>query len=362
MVDFSGKNIYNEGGHDFMRKQLKTAVLLTFFVKYNTLERVFAMIRKVQPPILFLACDGARSDHPDDVENIRKCKQIVENIDWECDVHRYYQTENKGILYNGNYACRNAFEIVDRLIFLEDDKLPTESFFFFCEELLEKYKDDERVYGICGGNHCGIYENCEADYFFVRYPYSGASGIWKRSFENIDRSFSFLEDSYTRECVEYALPKEQKNKINRAIIARRDFLKDGMPKSSELASTLEFYLQNRCNIYPKYNMIVDIGCAKGSEHFPDDIRKVPKVYQKSIMDKSYDIDHKLIHPKYVIPDRKFEEELLKRGNRGSAWRELMIKIETFFRYWHYGSLEEAIQKLKKYVIRKIGNRTDKNGL
>ncbi|MCM1236644.1 MAG: hypothetical protein NC489_41740 [Ruminococcus flavefaciens] len=345
-----------------MDKCLETPVFLTFFVKYNTLEKVFSMIQEVKPRMLFLASDGPREGCVDDVSNVNRCREIVENIDWECEVYKYYQTTNRGIVVNLNYGLTNAFKITHRLIFLEDDKLPTKSFFYFCEQMLERYKDDQRILRVCGGNHCGIYEKCEADYFFARYQYSGAMGMWRRSYEELDRGFAFLEDKYTRKCLEGNLPKEWKHLIKKAAIARKDFLEDGLPKSDELMAELELYLQNRCNIYPKRNMIIDIGCAEGSEHCPDDIRKVPKALQQSIMGISYEIEGELKHPSYIVPDIEFEKELLKRTGTGSGLRQLLIKIETFFRYWRYGNFNEAIAKLKKYISRKFSNRTDKNGL
>lgn len=345
-----------------MDKYLETPVLLTFFVKYSTLEKVFSMIKEVKPRVLFLVSDGPREGYTDDIENVNRCRAIVDNVDWKCDVHRYYQTTNKGILDNLYYGLTNAFKVTDRLIFLEDDKLPTKSFFYFCEELLEKYKDDQRILRVCGGNHCGIYEKCPTDYFFARYQYSGAMGMWRRSYEELDREFAFLKDRYTKECLEGNLPKEWKNLIKQAAIARRDFLEDGLPKSDELMAELELYLQSRCNIYPKRNMVIDIGCTKGSEHCPDDIRKIPKAYQQSIMDMSYEIEGDLKHPDYVVPDINFERELLKRNGTGSSLKQFLIKIETFFRYWRYGNFNEAVEKLRKYIRRKFRNKTDKNGL
>ena len=118
-----------------MEKYLDTPVLLTFFVKSSTLEKVFSMIREVKPRVLFLVSDGPREGYIDDVENVKKCREIVENVDWKCDVHKYYQVANRGILDNLYYGLTNAFKMTDRLIFLEDDKLPTKSFFYLCKNI-----------------------------------------------------------------------------------------------------------------------------------------------------------------------------------------------------------------------------------
>ena len=137
-----------------MKKEWKVdvPVLLIFFARPDTLEKVFESIREARPSTLLLWQDGPREGRPDDIENIEKCRKIVENIDWECEVHRFYQEENKGGDPSEYIAQKWMFETEEMGIILEDDDVPSQSFFPYCKELLEKYKDDTRINMICGMN------------------------------------------------------------------------------------------------------------------------------------------------------------------------------------------------------------------
>ena len=111
-------------------KRINTPVLMTFFVRDYTFEKVLEQVRKVQPPVLFLVADGPRDGNQNDIDGLNKCKKLAENIDWDCEVHRVYSETNRGIHVNTYEGMKYAFERVDRLIFLEDDIYADESFFF----------------------------------------------------------------------------------------------------------------------------------------------------------------------------------------------------------------------------------------
>ena len=148
------------------KSNIDVPVLLIFFNRPETFSKVFEQVKKARPSKLFLYQDGARLNRPADKENVAKCRAIAEEIDWECDVHRLYQEENKGCDPSEFIAIKWAFSMVDACIVLEDDDVPSQSFFPFCKELLEKYKNDERINMICGMNINGITENVTSDYLF----------------------------------------------------------------------------------------------------------------------------------------------------------------------------------------------------
>ena len=122
------------------------------FNRPDTTKQVFETIRKARPAQLFVAADGPRENRPDEAEKCAEVRRIVDNgIDWDCKVHRLYRDKNLGC----KIACSSAidwfFEHVDEGIILEDDTLPHPTFFQFCEELLKRYRDDERIMLISGG-------------------------------------------------------------------------------------------------------------------------------------------------------------------------------------------------------------------
>ena len=166
-------------------------VYMNFFSRPDTFQYVFEAVREAKPSMVFLSCDGARENRKDDEENIKKCKEIAEQIDWECTVYKNYSKQNLGCGMRMYSGISWAFEHVDRLIILEDDCVPHPDFFKMCEELLEMYKDDNRIHMINAMNHLGVYEDTPNSYFFGPGCCWGWA-TWKRAWNNMDFALSFM--------------------------------------------------------------------------------------------------------------------------------------------------------------------------
>lgn len=162
-----------QGGRFRSPDPLKTAVLFLAFNRPEATNRVLGAIRRARPPRLYVAADGARMDRPGEVEKInavRRC--IMSGIDWECEVKTLFRETNLGCKYAVSGAVTWFFENEDQGIILEDDCLPSQSFFWFCEHLLMRYRADRRVGHISGYNHFPFRVQT-SDYFFSLIP-----GIW----------------------------------------------------------------------------------------------------------------------------------------------------------------------------------------
>ena len=105
----------------------------------DLLEKVFEKVRQARPARLFLACDGPRKDRPEDIEKINQCKAIVEKIDWDCEVHRKYAEENMGCGVCPYSAIGWAFSMTEKLVILEDDCVPHDSFFPYMDKIIERW-------------------------------------------------------------------------------------------------------------------------------------------------------------------------------------------------------------------------------
>ncbi len=127
-------------------------VALFVFNRPDLTARVFEVVRAAQPPVLFVSADGPRPDRPDDERLCRETREIVQAVDWPCDVHWNLREQNLGCGPAMSQGISWVFEHVDRAIILEDDCIPDPSFFPFCDELLERYEDDSRVMQIAGSN------------------------------------------------------------------------------------------------------------------------------------------------------------------------------------------------------------------
>lgn len=131
---------------------LKTPVVFIIFNRSDTTEKVFAEIAKVRPRKLLVIADGPRPDHPSDIERCKAARAVIERVDWDCEVLTNYSEANLGCKACVSSGLDWAFQNVEEVIILEDDYLPHPTFFRFCEESLERYRDDERIALISGTN------------------------------------------------------------------------------------------------------------------------------------------------------------------------------------------------------------------
>ena len=143
---------------------LDISVLILFFNRPESLAKVFEQVRKAQPARLFLYQDGPRGEK--DLPGIQACRDIVAQVDWPCEVHRNYQEKNIGCDPAEYLSQKWAFSMTDKCIVLEDDDIPSISFFRFCKEMLDRYEHDERISMISGMNY-DEQTPIPYDYFFA---------------------------------------------------------------------------------------------------------------------------------------------------------------------------------------------------
>ena len=121
------------------KKCKNASVLLIAFNRPDNAKAVLEQIRKAEPSKFYFAVDGPREDNLDDQNKCKECQSLLEMVDWECEINTLFRKENVGCGFGPSQAISWAFETTDRLIVLEDDCLPSQSFFSYCEELLDKY-------------------------------------------------------------------------------------------------------------------------------------------------------------------------------------------------------------------------------
>lgn len=172
---------------DTSRHQLNTAVLFLVFNRLDTTKQVFEAIKEAKPPRLYIAADGARTDKEGEAEKVTAVRDfIMQNIDWECDVETLFRGENLGCKYAVSGAIDWFFDNEEMGIILEDDCLPSQSFFWYCEELLNRYKDDESIYLVSGDSRGPESSEMKEDYGFCKYPMIWGWASWSRVWSRYD--------------------------------------------------------------------------------------------------------------------------------------------------------------------------------
>lgn len=165
---------------------MDSPILFMVFNRPNVTQRVFDVIRKAKPPKLYIAADGPRENKAGEAELCQAVKKIVSNINWRCEVHTLFREENIGCKLAISGALDWFFSQESEGIILEDDCLPELSFFQFCDELLRRFRDDERVGMISGCNFQNEAKLSQDSYYFSRFCHIWGWATWARSWKKYD--------------------------------------------------------------------------------------------------------------------------------------------------------------------------------
>lgn len=161
-------------------------ILFLIFNRPDNTQQVFNQIRKIKPKKIFIAADGPRKNIFDDIRNCRFSRNIINQIDWDCEIKVLFRKENLGCGKAVSSAITWFFENVEEGIILEDDCVPDLSFFNYCKLMLNKYRDEQKIMAVCGTNYFFNEIKIEEDYFYSRYPSVWGWATWKRAWENYD--------------------------------------------------------------------------------------------------------------------------------------------------------------------------------
>jgi hypothetical protein len=181
-----------------LNKALKTPVAFIIFNRPEQTARIFAEIAKARPERLLVVADGPRSDRAGEHELCRATRSVLDRIDWPCELSVNFSETNLGCKRRVSSGLDWIFEEVEEAIILEDDCLPDETFFPFCAELLERFRDDPRVSMICGSNFQRGKRHSFDSYFFGRHVTVWGWASWRRVWRDYDvemREWAQLRDT-----------------------------------------------------------------------------------------------------------------------------------------------------------------------
>jgi hypothetical protein len=165
---------------------LNTPILFLIFNRLETTKRVFDEIKKARPKQLFIASDGPRENKVGEKEVVEKIREyVLKNINWKCKVKTLFRKKNIGCKYAVSGAIDWFFDNVEQGIILEDDCLPSQSFFRFCQDTLEKYRYENKIMQVSGTNVEGVSKTKE-DYFFTDCFNAWGWATWKRAWNKYD--------------------------------------------------------------------------------------------------------------------------------------------------------------------------------
>lgn len=307
---------------------IDVAVLLIFFTRTEKTAQVFEQIRLARPSKLYLYQDGPRPDRVDDINNILACRKVVENIDWECEVHKMYQQKNYGCDPSEYIAQKWMFEDETKGIILEDDDVPSQSFFPFCKELLDRYEFDDRINMICGMNNLDIIKR-ETSYIFTEYGSIWGWATWKRNVDRWDPDYNWLRDTRIVRDIQKSY-----RMFNGIMEICKKHKQTGREHYESILGAHQ-YLHHQLNIVPTKNMITNIGIGSETTHATNDIKKLPRIIRRLLYKERYEIEFPLKHPSLMVEDMDFKNEFNKISFP-SRWRKICRKLESvLYKYFPF---------------------------
>lgn len=294
---------------------LKTAVLFLVFNRLDTTKKVFEAIRKAKPPRLYIAADGTREQKQDEDEKVKAVREyVIANVDWDCEVKTLFREKNLGCKYAVSGAIDWFFENEEMGIILEDDCLPSQSFFWFCEELLDKYKDDMRIGMISGNNFQKGMKRGNGDYYFSIFPHIWGWASWRRVWKYFDLTMptypEFKNENYIdRLFIERGSKQYWLNIFN--LICQNKIDAWGY------YLVYSMFTQSFLSISPNINLVANIGFDKRGVHTTNPNNPIANI-------KSFEMQFPIIHPKIVMRNYdadEVEEKTIFRQSL-SLWRIL----------------------------------------
>jgi hypothetical protein len=279
---------------------METPILMVIFNRPDKTRIVFEAIRKARPRRLYVAADGPRPSVPSDIEKCEQTRQIVNEVDWDCEVKTLFRDKNLkcGLAVSG--AITWFFEHETEGIILEDDCLPSPSFFPYCEELLERYRDDDRVMHIGGNNFLGGWRNCdEYSYYFSRNGHIWGWATWRRAWNKFDfRISKFEELRDTGFFDRFFINKMEK------LYRMRFFEKTARNRDSVTYWAYQWdfarWINSGLAIVPAVNLVRNIGFGVDSTHTANTRSPDAKLQLE-------DLEVPLKHPPFVIRDIKSDK-------------------------------------------------------
>jgi len=282
------------------KNPLKTPVLFLIFNRPDCTQKVFNEIRKAKPKQLFIAADGPRENISKDKEKCKKTREIVKNIDWDCEVKTLFRDKNLGCKYAVSGAIDWFFENVEEGIILEDDCLPSQSFFWFCQDLLRRYRNDNRVMHIGGHYHLNKKTKFyNYSYFFSIYTPIWGWATWKRAWKEYDVEIKtypqFKKEKQIKNIFKRKISQKNREKI-------LDKVYRGAIDTWDYQWDYSLRINNRLAIRPTTNLVENIGFNKDATHTSHNSKII----------KKDEINFPLNHPIFFIENVEEDKKLSKK--------------------------------------------------
>lgn len=289
---------------------MNTPILYLAFNRPELVKKTFQVIQDLQPKILFVAVDGPR---PNNLEDAQRCTEVkntvIKMVNWDCRVKYLFRQENKGCGKGVSEAITWFFENVEEGIILEDDCLPDISFFTFCECLLNRFRDNKKVYHISGSNWQKGIRRGNGDYYFSHFPGVWGWATWKDRWKNYN--FNIFEKEEYWDQVKTNLPLIASSKDEEEFhLNCFKACKGNRIDTWDYQWRFTVFLNIGYCIFPNKNLVSNLGHGEDATHTLD------KTHWRSSLETE-GIRFPIIHPKRIKISKKADKFLISNLRLGN---------------------------------------------
>lgn len=295
---------------------MTTPILFLIFRRPDTTKLVFEEIRKARPTKLYIVADGPRENRPDDIDKCAETRQIVTGVDWPCEVHTLFREMNLGLGEGVTAGITWFFDHEEEGIILEDDCLPSQSFFLFCAEMLERYRYDTRIMEIGANNLEDIdLRDTEYSYRFSSLVYIWGWATWKRAWKLHDFEMSHYPEVSKKKYLDYSYES----------IYEHDFFQyvfEKMYKGDEKTNrknVWDFQWQFACKInsllviVPNQNLVINLGIGNEATNT---ISTQSPATGLTLEEMSFPLHH----PEYMMTDIRRDQHVFWKYHTSASSR------------------------------------------
>ena len=268
-------------------------ILLLGFNRADLMSAQINAIRHARPAKIYLAVDGPRPDKPNEAEQCQAVRNCVNDIDWPCETKTLFREKNLGCKYGVSGAITWFFEHEEMGIVLEDDCRPTPDFLRFASEMLERYKDDERIGAVNGFNCFNLQSDKSASYHFSRHMDIWGWASWRRAWKEYDVEMASFKDRLP-EVIKHADITPYYKKVLRGFIAGLDNGLSTWDVQFAMLSLRKGWL----NIVPRRRLVANVGITDNRATHTGGW-----IYWGDEWSKAEALDFPLVHPQKIACDK-----------------------------------------------------------
>ena len=280
-------------------------ILLITWRRPETTRKVIESIREFSPQKIYIHSDGPRKNS-NDLKSILETRNLLDKeINWTDNIKKFYRKENRGLYLGGSGAINWFFENEEEGIILEDDTVPNNSFLTYCEEMLSRYRYDNRIWCISGSNFQKGNWRGDASYYFSKHIGVWGWATWRRCWINFDPELKMWPKFKKSQ----SLKSIFEDKVERKYwsnIWQKTFDNPYKVNTWDYQWVFTCLTNNGLTVVPNINLVKNIGFGKDATH-----TKVETHSTKN--DKSLG---PLVHPEFIIRDARadrFEFDYLHGG-------------------------------------------------